>query len=70
MTADERVDVADEQDRTVLDLAWNNVVDGARAASDDPEWQQVRNKSEENGKLVEKVDSTFLVLTDFSAKVG
>ena len=41
-----------------------------KAFQDDPEWQQVRNKSEENGKLVEKVDSTFLVLTDFSAKVG
>src|SRR6202011_2424654 len=33
---------------------------------EDPEWQVVRDKSEANGKLVEKVDSTFLVLTDFS----
>jgi NIPSNAP len=33
---------------------------------EDPEWQIVRDKSEANGKLVEKVDSTFLVLTDFS----
>jgi hypothetical protein len=33
---------------------------------EDPEWQTVRDKSEANGKLVEKVDSTFLVLTDFS----
>jgi|SRR5215467_6570198 len=41
-----------------------------KAFQDDPEWQQVRNKSEENGKLVEKVDSTFMVLTDFSANVG
>ena len=41
-----------------------------KAFQDDPEWQQVRNKSEENGKLVEKVDSTFMVLTDFSARVG
>ena len=41
-----------------------------KAFQDDPEWQQVRNKSEEKGKLVEKVDSTFMVLTDFSAKVG
>jgi hypothetical protein len=30
----------------------------------------VRGKSEENGKLVEKVDSTFMVLTDFSAMIG
>lgn len=33
---------------------------------DDPEWISVRDKSEANGKLVEKVDSTFLILTDFS----
>lgn len=33
---------------------------------DDPEWQSVQQKSEANGKLVEKVDSTFLTLTDFS----
>jgi len=26
----------------------------------------VKAKSEENGKLVEKIDSTFLALTDFS----
>ena len=32
----------------------------------DPEWQAARDKSEANGKLVEKVDSTFLTLTDFS----
>jgi NIPSNAP. len=41
-----------------------------KAFQDDPEWQKVRAKSEENGKLVEKVDSTFMELTDFSAKVG
>ncbi len=37
-----------------------------KAFGDDPEWQSVRNASEANGKIVEKVDSTFLVLTDFS----
>ena len=37
-----------------------------KAFGEDPEWQSVRDKSEANGKLVEKVDSTFLVLTDFS----
>jgi hypothetical protein len=36
---------------------------------DDPEWQSVRDKSEANGKLVEKIDSTFLTLTDFSPKL-
>lgn len=40
-----------------------------KAFQEDPEWQQVRNKSEENGKIVEKVDSTFMTLTDFSAKI-
>lgn len=37
-----------------------------KAFRDDPEWISVRDKSEANGKLVEKVDSTFLTLTDFS----
>ena len=36
------------------------------AFRNDPEWQAARDKSEANGKLVEKVDSTFLSLTDFS----
>jgi hypothetical protein len=37
-----------------------------KAFQDDPEWKSVRDKSEENGKLVEKVDSTYMALTDFS----
>jgi hypothetical protein len=37
-----------------------------QAFRDDPEWQSIRDKSEANGKLVEKIDSTFLTLTDFS----
>ena len=32
----------------------------------DPEWKTVQAASEANGKLVEKVDSTFLEPTDFS----
>lgn len=36
------------------------------AFRDDPEWQKVRDASEANGKLVDSVDSTFMVLTDFS----
>jgi NIPSNAP protein len=36
---------------------------------DDPNWQSVRDKSEANGKLVEKVDSTFMALTDFSPRL-
>lgn len=35
----------------------------------DPEWIKVQTESEANGKLVEKADSTFLALTDFSAAI-
>jgi NIPSNAP protein len=35
---------------------------------EDPNWQSVRDKSEADGKLVEKVDSTFMALTDFSPR--
>jgi NIPSNAP len=34
---------------------------------DDPEWQKVAKASEADGKIVEKVDSTFMEPTDFSA---
>ena len=37
---------------------------------DDPDWKSVQEKSEANGKLVDKVDSTFLALTDFSPKLA
>jgi hypothetical protein len=37
-----------------------------KAFQDDPEWRAVRDKSEANGKIVEKVDSTYMTLTDFS----
>lgn len=37
-----------------------------KAFQDDPEWQSVKSQSEVNGKLVDKVDATFLALTDFS----
>jgi hypothetical protein len=39
------------------------------AFHDDPEWKQVSAASEANGKIVEKVESTFLKLTDFSPKL-
>jgi hypothetical protein len=37
-----------------------------KAFQDDPDWQAVKSQSEANGKLVDKVESTFLSLTDFS----
>ena len=40
-----------------------------KAFQDDPEWKTVKEKSEENGKLVEKIDSTYMSLTDFSAAI-
>ncbi|HEV2399807.1 MAG TPA: NIPSNAP family protein [Candidatus Sulfotelmatobacter sp.] len=36
---------------------------------DDPEWKSVKEKSEANGTLVDKVDSTFMALTDFSPRL-
>ena len=39
------------------------------AFRNDPEWVSVREKSEANGKIVEKVDSTFMTMTDFSPKL-
>jgi hypothetical protein len=41
-----------------------------KAFRDDPEWQAVQSASEANGKIVEKVDSTFMTLTDFSPRIG
>ncbi len=40
-----------------------------KAFGDDPEWQSARDKSEASGKIVEKIDSTFLAMTDFSPKL-
>ena len=49
---------------------WISLAEGIAANwksfQDDPEWKSVREKSEVNGKLTEKIDYTFLVLTDFS----
>jgi NIPSNAP protein len=36
---------------------------------DDPEWVKVSTASEVNGKLVEKVDSTYMKLTEFSPAI-
>ena len=32
----------------------------------DPEWQKARSESEKNGALTEKVESVFLMATDYS----
>jgi NIPSNAP len=36
---------------------------------DDPEWIKVKAASEANGPLVEKIDSTYMAMTDFSPKL-
>ena len=40
-----------------------------KSFQDDPEWKSVKEKSEANGKLVDKIDSTYLALTDFSPRL-
>jgi NIPSNAP len=48
--------------RAAADANW-------KAFREDPEWKTVSAKSEENGKLVEKIDSTYMSLTDFSPRL-
>jgi hypothetical protein len=40
-----------------------------KSFQDDPEWKLVKERSEANGKLTEKIDSTFMALTDFSPRL-
>lgn len=40
-----------------------------KAFQDDPEWKSVKEKSEANGKLVDKIDSTYMALTEFSPRL-
>ena len=42
------------------DAAW-------KGFRDDPEWKTVREASEKDGKIVEKIESTILSATDYSA---
>jgi hypothetical protein len=41
-----------------------------KAFQDDPDWKRVKAKSEENGPLTVKIDSTYMAYTDFSKKLG
>jgi NIPSNAP len=40
-----------------------------KSFQDDPEWKSVKEKSEANGKLTDKIDSTYVTLTDFSPRL-
>ena len=51
--------IISHESREAADANW-------KAFRDDPEWKKVQSASEANGKLVEKVDSTYLEPTDFS----
>jgi NIPSNAP protein len=59
-----------EKSKTLIYILYHPSREAAAANwksfGDDPEWKSVHDKSEANGKLVDKVDSTFMALTDFS----
>jgi len=40
-----------------------------KAFGEDPEWVKAKTESEADGTIVERIESTFLELTDFSAKI-
>jgi len=40
-----------------------------KAFGEDPEWLRVEKESEVDGKIIEKSETTYLELTDFSPKV-
>ncbi len=62
-----------EKSNTLIYILYHSSREAAAANwksfGDDPEWKSVRDKSEANGKLVDKVDSTFMALTDFSPRL-
>ena len=41
-----------------------------KSFQDDAEWKNVKEKSEANGRLVDKIESTYLALTDFSPRLS
>jgi hypothetical protein len=62
-----------EKSKTLIYILYHPSREAATANwksfQDDPEWKSVKEKSEANGKLVEKVDSTYMTLTDFSPRL-
>ena len=64
------------KDRTLIYILKHKSREAAteswKAFQDDPVWVKVRTESEseaQGGKIVERVESTFMVLTGFSGKV-
>lgn len=63
------LDEPDSENKLVYVLAHDSLEaarESWRAFSQDPEWQKVRAASEENGKLVVRVQRTYMTPTDFS----
>jgi hypothetical protein len=62
-------DLKQSQEKLIYILAFPSKAAADKSWKDfqnDPEWQAVRAKSEENGKLVAKVESVFMNPTDYS----
>jgi hypothetical protein len=57
--ANKLVYVVAHESREAAEKSWD-------AFCDDPEWLKVRNESEVNGKLVEKIESVYMTATDYS----
>lgn len=59
-----------EKSNTLIYILYHPSRDAAavnwKSFQEDPEWKTVKEKSEANGKLVDKVDSTYMSPTDFS----
>ena len=47
------------KDKAAADASW-------AAFRDDPEWKKVAEETQRNGKLVDKVESVYLMATDYS----
>lgn len=64
------VDAKDGADVKLIYLLEHKNRDAAKASwkafGADPQWQAARNKSEESGKIVAKVESVFLSATDYT----
>lgn len=63
-------DAPDSQNTLIYILAHESRDAAKKSWTDfqnDPEWKAVRDASEKDGKIVEKVDSVYMTPTDFSA---
>ena len=57
---------------TLIYLLWHASEDAAKKSWDgfrsDPDWHKARDESEKDGKIVDKVVSVYMKLTDYSPK--